>query len=159
MISSKIAAAAIMFCSFVPRLAAADGLIGFTIKADLKAMARVCRMKTGACSDVETPAKLGVYFGTKGTVYVYIGSAGGLELPTGQWANDNQGHNVRWAVSGNRAVWEAFSESYLNTITFTRRGSRCVVQNAWHSSNPDIRLEGRGVQVYSCVVQPGNTNS
>lgn len=136
----------------------ADSLIGHTIKARVVALARMCRLKTGVCQDFETPADLGVYFGNRGVVFVYIGTSRGLELPVGVWSDDTQGHKVRWSVRGNQAIWEANSEQYTNTIYFSRRGSRCTARNTWRSDNPDIQLQGRGMRINSCTVFDGNVN-
>lgn len=135
---------------------ATDSLIGNTITASVTTLARVCRVRTGECKDVDTPTNIKAYFGTKGTVYVYVGEAQGLEVPVGAWTDDNQGHKVRWNVSGNNAIWEATSEQFINTITYKKIGSKCTAENDWLSHNPDVLLQARGIVVHYCRVSHGN---
>ncbi|WP_342110923.1 hypothetical protein [Methylobacterium sp. SI9] len=157
MLSSIRAVMALAALTISPHALAAEGFTGNTIVAKLKTLARICRTSTGECTDVETLSGMSVYFGTKGTVYIYTAEGGGLEIPLGVWSSDKMGHLVRWSASRGRAVWEASSEGkYINTITFVRKNSTCLINNQWSSSNPGIFLQSRGVVVSYCYVKSGN---
>lgn len=147
-----------LWCGLVGS-AQAQSYRGTSIKANVTTLARACRVRQGTCTDVETTARIGVYFGQAGNVFVYEGTDQGKMIPLGQWVDDKQGHAVRWTISGQRAIWEASSEKFINTIVFTRKGSTCAVQNIWKSDNPEIALQSRGVRVASCRIYEGNANT
>lgn len=129
---------------------------GKSFKADVVALSKVCRVREGTCKDLETPSTMRIYFGDGGGVYIYIQSNQGLKFKLGEWGDDTQGHAIRVSVSGNKLIWEASSEKYLNTIVFAYKGNSCTATNSWSSENPDILLSSRGIVVNSCGIYPGN---
>lgn len=132
---------------------------GKSLNADVVALSRVCRVREGTCKDLETPSTMRIYFGDGGGVYIYTQLNQGLKFKLGEWGDDKEGHAIRVSISGNKLIWEASSEKYLNTITFIYKGNSCTATNRWSSENPGIVLSSRGIVVNSCGLYTGNIYS
>lgn len=113
--------------------ASAQGsLIGRTLQAGVTVSALDC--SSGSCIVTRTKSEnVHLYFGTKGTVFDYVGAQKGHAARSGAWSRNPDGEPIRHTVRGNTYLFETIiGGSGRVNLVFTSAGGSCSVR--WTTS-------------------------